>query len=302
VALLEPRPFRTIADDDLAAAPVHGEECSDVLLHRDASDIGRDRARQPQKLLVPGSEEIGIDAAPPDREICEAMGGEVGAHRGGAHHATFRGAVKPAQNGIGDFEGHRPSRPQVLRKLGVIRGGESHAAGDAKAPRTQPQRPFGGDVQSLRRELQNAPFDLSIRQQRQADFRVRGTGHAVKIRRRDQPHLVAETAQPRGGLRQCTHHAVRLRKPRVGHDHDSHRSTMASPDDETMKARGDSLAATTSQRPALAVAALNTGAPTPMADAAVSSGGNESPMCRRRPCHRAATKVPCAAVGRVIGM
>jgi hypothetical protein len=78
--LLQARPLRPITDDDLAARPGHAQECVDVLLHRDSSDIGGNGPRHVEKVFTAGLESLGIDAALPAGEILEAVRGEFAAH------------------------------------------------------------------------------------------------------------------------------------------------------------------------------------------------------------------------------
>jgi len=144
--------FGTVADDDLAAAPRHMEECVDVLFDCDSAHVGGDRARQRQKVLRIRLEDVGVHAAAPTRQVLEALHRQIPANRGGAHHAAHRRAVKPAQRAIRGLERNREPRLEILRKLGVIGGCEAHAPIDAKTPRAQSQRAFGRDVQGLRRE------------------------------------------------------------------------------------------------------------------------------------------------------
>jgi len=125
VLFLEPRPLRTVADDDLAAGPGHLQECIDVLFDRHAADISGDRARQREEILRMGLEQLGIDAPAPSRQVFEAMRREIEAHRSGAHHATRSRAVEPAQRPVGSPQRDGEARPQVLRKLSVIRGREA---------------------------------------------------------------------------------------------------------------------------------------------------------------------------------
>jgi len=166
VLLPEPRTLRTVADDDLAAGPGHFQECIDVLFDRHAADISGDRARQREKSLRMGLERLGIDAAAPGRQVLETMRREIEAYRVGAHHATRGRAVEPAERPVGNPEGDREARPQILGKLSVIRGREAHAGPRAKAPGTQAQGSFGRDVQRLRRKCQNILFHPLVGKER----------------------------------------------------------------------------------------------------------------------------------------
>jgi len=229
ILFLEARAFRPVADDDLAARPGHVQECIDVLFDGHAPDIGGDRARQREEILRMGLEHLGIDAPAPSRQVLEAMRREIPAYRGGAYHAARSGAVEPAKRPIGNPERDREARAQILRKLSVIRGRKGHAGPQAETPGARAQRSFGGDVQRLRRERENAALHLPVGQERQAYFRVRRAGDAGKLPWSDHADFVAEAAQPRRGLRQSADHAVRLGKPSVRDDHDSHAALESHP-------------------------------------------------------------------------
>jgi hypothetical protein len=192
ILLLEPRPLRSVADDEFAARPGHLQECVDVLLDGNAADVGGNGPRQSEELLRMGLEHIGIHAAAPAGEVLEAVRLEIEAYGGGAHHATRGRAVEPAQRAVGQADRDGNARAHVLGKLRVVRSREAHARLAAKAPCAQSQRPLGRDVQRLGRELENAAPDLFVGQQRQADFRVGRAGDAVEIAGGDDPHFVAE--------------------------------------------------------------------------------------------------------------
>jgi len=222
VLLLEPRPLRTVADDDLAAGPGHLQECIDVLFDRYAAYVGGDRARQREEFLRMRPEHLGIDAPAPGCQVLEAMRREILAHRGGAHHATYGRAVEPAQRAVGRPERDREARPQILGKLGVIGGREAYSGPQAKTSGAQAQGSFGRYMHSLRRKCRNMLFHPLVGEERQADFRVGRARDAAKIPGGDHADFMTEAAQPRRGLRQSADHTVRLGKPRVGNDHDSH--------------------------------------------------------------------------------
>jgi len=222
IQALQPPAFRAVADHQFAAVPRHAQERLDVLLHRDTAHVGCDRSGQIQEVFGSRLEEIRIHAAPPGGQILEAALLQFVAQRLRAHHATHRSAVEPVQGPIGECDRNRKARPQVLRELGMVGGGESQPAPQAVAPRREAERPFGRDVQRLRGERFDALFQAFPRQQRQADLRISRARDAAKVPGRQHPDLVAEAAEPFGGLRQGAHDAVGLRKPGVGNDHDSH--------------------------------------------------------------------------------
>ena len=222
VLRLQARALRAVADHDLRALPRHLEEGVDVLLDRDASDVGGDGTRQLEKVLAARAEQLGVDAALPVHQVAEAACAQHAAHGLRAHHAGVRRAVEPAQPRVGEPQRDRPARAQVLRELRVVGGGEAQAAPHTVAPRGQAERPLRGDVHCLGLELLEVVRKAAHRPQRHADLRVAGTGEGAKIARLGEPDLVPEASQPGGGLRQSVHDAVGLGKPGVGHDHDPH--------------------------------------------------------------------------------
>ena len=222
ILLLQPRALRPVPDHHLAAGPGHAEKGIDILFDGDAPDVGGNGARQLEKILQARPKFLGVHAALPMRQIAEPLRRQFLAHRSRAHHAAHGGAVKAAQRSVGDLHGNGESRPQILRKLRVIRGGEAYAPPQAKAPRAQSQRPLGGNMQRLGCEGENVFFDFFVREQRQPYFRIGRAGDATEILRRQHSDLVTKAPQPRRGLRQRADHTVGLRKPRIGDDHDSH--------------------------------------------------------------------------------
>jgi len=166
IQALQPRALRAVADHQFAAVPRHAQERLDVLLHRDTADVGCDRAGQTQEVLGSRLEEIRINAAPPGGQIVETALLQLVPQRLRADHATRRGAVEPVQGPIGECDGNRKARPQVLRELGMVGRGESQSAPQAIAPRREAERPFRRYVQGLRREIIDALFHEFPRQQR----------------------------------------------------------------------------------------------------------------------------------------
>ena len=181
--------------------------------------MGRGSCR---KSFDPRLEQIRVHAAAPGGQVREAARLELLAHGLRADHATRRRAVKAVQQPVREPDGDRKPGPQVLGELGVVRGREANLMPQAVASRRQSERTLGGDVQCLRVEIADAARDLGSRPQRQPDLRIGGAGDAAEVPGSHHAHFVPEAAEPLGGLRQSAHHAVGLRKPGVGHDHDSH--------------------------------------------------------------------------------
>jgi len=166
ILALQPGALGAVAHDDLAAVPRHAQEGVDVLLNGDAPDVGRDRPRQVEKILCRRLEFFRVHAALPARQILEAVRRKIRAHRSGAYHATHGGSMETPQHSVRYVQRYGESRPQVLRKLRVIRGGEADSALDAEAPCAEAQGAFGRDMQRLRRECENVARDFLVRKQR----------------------------------------------------------------------------------------------------------------------------------------
>src|SRR5216684_7582701 len=94
-----------------------------------------------------GLEHRGIDAPAPSRQVLEAVRREIEAYGGGAHHAARGWAVEPAQRPVGSRERDREARPQILWKLGVIRGRKAHAGLQAETPGAEAEGSFGRDAE-----------------------------------------------------------------------------------------------------------------------------------------------------------
>jgi hypothetical protein len=222
VLLLQPYPLGTVADDDLASRPIHRQERLDILFHRDAADVGRNRPRQREKILGMGFEQMGVHTTAPICQILEAARRKFEAQRLRTHHAAHGGAVKPAQRPVGSAHRHRKPRAQILRELRVIRSRKAHSVTQTEPPGAKAERPFGCNVKRLRRKLKNAAFHSLVGQDRQTDFRVCRAADVVKVAGSNEPDFVPEPTKPCSRLSQSADHAVGLRKPRVGNDHDSH--------------------------------------------------------------------------------
>ena len=130
--------------------------------------------------------------------------------------------VKPAQGGIADREGQADPSLDIFGKPGVEGGGKGKLAPETVAPRRDPQRSLGGDVDGARLEAVDEPGQTTRGLHRQADLAVGRAGQAAEKVGRDHPRLVAERCELVHGAHQRAHHAVHLRQPGVGNDDDSH--------------------------------------------------------------------------------
>jgi hypothetical protein len=131
--------------------------------------------------------------------------------------------MEPAQQAIGDGLGQELARGQVFREAGVIGRGEIELVAQAVAARSQPHRPFGGDVDAVGLEaLQRR--DAGIRLVGQADFGIGRAGEGTEVARRQQQHFVAQCAQATHGGAQGVDDAVDLRFASVADDGNAHKS------------------------------------------------------------------------------
>ena len=83
------------------------------------------------------------------------------------------------------------ARVDVFGKLRVIRGGERPPRPQAMAPRREPERTFGGDVQRVGPNSSMQVGDAASGHQRQADFGIRGTRYRAEAVRRDRRDFVS---------------------------------------------------------------------------------------------------------------
>ena len=159
-ARFERRERRPLADDDFRARQIETEESGKVLFMRDTADIKKDRPLERRPLVTQFRiENRWIDAAAPRREIVEAMTGELVAHGFRRHHYPHRRRVEPAQQRVGETLRRDVAHREIFGKARVISGGEAQAMLQAPAPRRDPDRPFGDDVDRIGLGLLDHPRD-----------------------------------------------------------------------------------------------------------------------------------------------
>ncbi|EWS58332.1 hypothetical protein Y694_03786 [Methylibium sp. T29-B] len=169
-----------------------------------------------------GAEQAQVDAARPPARVPEAAGAQVVHDGRRGRQRAQPGVVEAPQQRIAPGRGQARARVHVLGKAAVVRSGERPAARAGHRARQPAQRPLGGDMQAVGREGIDAPRDAAARGQRQLDLGVAGAGHAAKALRRQQLHLVPELLQLAARHLQRADHAVDLRFPGVGDDHQLH--------------------------------------------------------------------------------
>jgi hypothetical protein len=159
IPLLQPLPFRTVADHDFAARKIELEKLVDALLDGYAADVDPDGSRPVEYLLPVGTERIRIHTARPDLDISEASFVQHVLDAGRRDERSLRGAVIMPKKGEGPPYRHGHPRANVLRKLCVIRGRERESALQAPASSGHAQRTLRCDVNGFGGELLELPRD-----------------------------------------------------------------------------------------------------------------------------------------------
>ncbi len=168
-------------------------------------------------------EDVEIDAARPQHDVREVVFFEVAFdHRRGRHHRERR-LVEPVQELVGCGNRNAEARLHILRKARVIRRGERQLVLDRVCAGGHAERAFSGDVQRIRRERADALAQLALREQRQANLRIGRARNRLEFERRQQVDAVAQRGQLARGVFQRAYHAIDLRFPCIGDDHDLHR-------------------------------------------------------------------------------
>ena len=85
----------------------------------------------------------------------------------------------------------------------MIGGREAPSVPEAIAPRGESERALGSNMYRLWPEQFELARESRRRPHGHANFGVARAGHGTEVARRGDHHLVAESHEPRGGLRQC---------------------------------------------------------------------------------------------------
>ena len=153
---------RPIAHHGLRAGQIEVEEGADVLLHRNPTNIEKQRARQVGEFRVMlvaqfGAELRQIHPARPGADAAEATPGEFLTQRRCRHHHALPRIVEATQPQIAPARRHPDAGMQIFGKAGVERRGERTAAFDRPGAGGQAKWAFSGDVQRIRPELLDQP-------------------------------------------------------------------------------------------------------------------------------------------------
>ena len=214
---------RAGASHPLFAGQIQLQELVHLLFHGQTAHIQEHRhtglARQ---ALAFGLEGIEVHPARPQPRLLETARLQVFHDRRSGRQRGTAGVVEAAQRRVADARRQLEARMHVLGKAAVVGRGERPAMAQRHATCQPAQRAFGGDVQAIRIDVQNALFHLLPRGQRQRDFRVGRARHGAEIQRREDGHFMPHFLQMARGHLQRAHHAVHLRLPGIGNDQNLH--------------------------------------------------------------------------------
>ena len=131
--------------------------------------IGRGRS---SLAGLSGMEQLGVDAARPHAEMLEAALGKLLPQRGRRHHRHGGGVVEVAQHRVAEDSGIGGAHRDVFGKARRVAGGEGKPVAAAIGARRPADRPFGRDVDGVRRRRLDPPRDLAPARQRDAQARI----------------------------------------------------------------------------------------------------------------------------------
>ena len=219
---------RSVADDNFGAGQVGLEEGRDVFLDGDAADIEPDRllhAFEGAAIILPlrRVEEVGVNAARPGDDVLEALGRKLVAHRGGRDHDAAGVFVKLAHVHVAHPVGQEEeARRNVFGKARVVRGCVGKLVAQADRARGPAERAFGGDVNRVGFEFEEALLDDFLRAEGQLDLGIsRQRDRLEAVGRDDVPRMAHLLALGDDALHRADN-AIHLRIPGVGYQHDAH--------------------------------------------------------------------------------
>ncbi len=178
-----------------------------------------------------GVKAVEVDAACPQRHVCEAVALQFAFDRRGRRHHGRGRAVEVAQEAIGPAFGDAEHRGEVLRKARVVGRREGKVLLAAVAARCLSERSLGCDmdrgIRCTGKLLVEQRRKATGRPQRQADLAIAGARHRVERQRRDHRSRVAGERQLAIGGFDRAHHAVDLRMPGIGDGNHFHASAFS---------------------------------------------------------------------------
>ncbi len=222
VAPLEVRPRRAVADHVLGTRQVQAEVIIQRFLHRHPADIHPDRPRIGQVAGIARPEQLRVDATRPAPQVGKPVLLQIARLIGRRHHRVGSAPVEPAEKGVAQRERHRCTLAYVLRELRVVRRGVALIVAHAVAARSESQRAFSSDVNTIGREFVELPADRAVRAPGQADFRIGRTGKGAEVAGVADAHVVPHLLKRLGRAAEGCHNAVHLGAPGVCNDRYPH--------------------------------------------------------------------------------
>ena len=168
IFLLQHRPLRPIADHNLGARQVQRKKRLEILLNSHAAHGHEDRARQIEFGRFARPEQIRIDAARPEAELAKTPRAEFLPQRIGRDHGRERRGMKVPHYRIADTQRESGADRDIFGKARRIGRGKRELTAAAIGAHRPADRPFGRDVEGIRRGLLDPPRDLAPVRQRDA--------------------------------------------------------------------------------------------------------------------------------------
>ena len=142
------------------------------------------------------------------------------------HHRRGR-TMEKAQSGVGQARRQAGSRPDIFWEARVVARRERPSGLQAMAAREPADRPFGGDMDMVRRKIFDALTDLGGPREGEADIGIGRHRRRPHSLRGEKVEARAERGRGPGHLLQRRDDAIDLRPPGVGRDQDAHHAASA---------------------------------------------------------------------------
>ena len=190
--LRELRLLRSVADDHFRSRQVERQKRFEILFDRDAAHRHEDRPRQIERHGIMRVEQFGIDAARPEAELAKTPRAEFLPQRIGRDHGRGRRGMKVPHHRIADAEREPGADRDIFGKARRIGRGKRELTAAAIGAHHPADRPFGRDMDGVRRGLLDPPRDLAPVRQRDAQARIGRQRHRGKAVRGEEADVGAK--------------------------------------------------------------------------------------------------------------
>lgn len=127
-----------------------------------------------------------------------------------------------AHQGVEPRFGQAGAQGDIVRKAGMPGGAEGQATRQTAPAHGDAERPFGGNMDRIRRGTVEKTVDRATRGNGEADFRIARTGHRKAALRGQQGGLVSAPGELAAKRVERAHDTVDLRVPGVADESDFH--------------------------------------------------------------------------------